>query len=211
MKNLFLIFFTLIFLSCKNEKAKVSESADSDTIADFSEIIPETKTVSKENILKHLNDEIIESLKEKNYEKFTSFIHPEKGVRFSMYAYVNAEENKVFSQEEFSKYINTNIKFTFGERDGTGDLYIISLKKYLENWVFKRDFSNAEFHLNEFKGHGNSLNNLKEVYPNSDFTENYIPGSEKYGGMDWNSLRFVFEKFGEKYYLIAVINDEWTI
>lgn len=65
MKNLFLIFFTLIFLSCKNEKAKVSESVDSDTIADFSEIIPETKTVSKENILKHLNDEIIESLKEK--------------------------------------------------------------------------------------------------------------------------------------------------
>ena len=102
-------------------------------------------------------------------------------------------------------------KFTWGEKDGTGDLLVISLENYLQQWIFKRDFTQSQFYLNEFKGKGNSLNNLKKIYPEADFTENYIPGSEKYSGMDWNALRFVFEKFQDEYYLVAVINDEWTI
>ncbi|MFP3597394.1 hypothetical protein [Chryseobacterium sp. SIMBA_029] len=55
------------------------------------------------------------------------------------------------------------------------------------------------------------MNNLKEIYPKKDFTENYIKGTEKNGEMDWKTIRFVFDEFQGKYYLIAVINDQWTI
>ena len=147
----------------------------------------------------------------KDYVKFTNYIHPEKGVRFSMYAYVNPKKDKHFTKEDFKKYVATNIKFTWGEKDGTGDPLILSIKDYLIQWVFKKDFTKGEFHFNTFKGTGNSLNNLKEIYPNEDFTENYIGGSEEYGGMDWNCLRFVFEELFGTYYLVAAINDEWTI
>ena len=162
-------------------------------------------------MLKNLNNEILTALKSKDYDRFSQFIHPEKGLRFSMYAYVQPEKNKHFSQKDFNRYISMPTKFTWGEKDGTGDLLVISLENYLQQWIFKRDFTQSQFYLNEFKGKGNSLNNLKKIYPEADFTENYIPGSEKYSGMDWNALRFVFEKFQDEYYLVAVINDEWTI
>ena len=166
---------------------------------------------TKENILKNINAEITSYLKSKDYTRFSQYIHPHKGIRFSMYAYVQPEKDKHFSREDFNRYISMPMKFTWGEKDGTGDLLVVSLQNYLQQLVFKRDFTQAQFYLNEFKGKGNSLNNLTKIYPNADFTENYIPGSEKYSGMDWNSLRFVFEEFQGKYYLIALINDEWTV
>ena len=158
-----------------------------------------------------LSIQIINLLQKGQYDEFIGFIHPEKGMRFSMYAHVDTQKNKVFSREDFQKYINSNIRFTFGEKDGTGEKYVVSLGKYIQEWVLKRDFSKAELLHNTFKGEGNSLNNLKEIYPNSEFTEFYISGTEQYGSMDWNALRLVFEKFEGKYYLVAIINDQWTI
>lgn len=213
MKN---IIYTLAILSltcCTKEKSKSSEvqkesvvTSKNDTVA-----IAEPVKLSKEETLEKLNREILQSLKSKDYERFSTFIHPQKGIRFSMYAYVRPEKDKHFSREDFAKYVSTRTKFTWGERDGSGDILVLPLKDYLETWVFKRDFTHSEYHLNSFKGTGNSLNNLKEMYPKADFTENYIPGSEKYSGMDWNALRLVFVEYEGQYYLIAVVNDQWTI
>lgn len=218
MKKHLFILALLSLTYCSKESATPSEGLKKDSTlmmkndsATTANTSLENGTFNKEETLKTLNTEILSALKTKDYEKFSTYIHPEKGVLFSMYAYVNPKKDKQFTQEEFNKYVATNIKFTWGEKDGTGDPLVLSIKNYLADWVFKKDFSKAEFHLNSFKGSGNSLNNLKEIFPTSYFVENYIPGTEKYGEMDWNSLRFVFEELNGKYYLVAVINDEWTI
>ena len=209
MKN-YIFVLCLLVISCGKSKQKVTVAArdNSGVVASKNE---KSEQFSKEDNLKQLNSGILDALKTKNYQKFAEFIHPEKGVRFSMYAFVNPEKDKVFSRADFEKYISTKVKFTWGTRDGTGDPLVLSLQDYLTKWVYKRDFSSGEYLLNRFKGQGNSLNNLKEKYPGLDFTENYIAGSEKFSGMDWNSLRLVFEKSNGKYWLVAVINDEWTI
>ena len=203
-----------LLASCTKEKPN-SEPAQNNSadvpVTGSLKSVREPIKQTKENILKNLNTEITSSLKSNDYARFSEFIHPLKGIRFSMYAYVQPEKDKHFSREDFNRYISKPTKFTWGEKDGTGDLLVVSLQNYLQQWVFKRDFTQAQFYLNEFKGKGNSLNNLLKIYPNADFTENYIPGSEKYSGMDWNSLRFVFEEFQGKYYLVALINDEWTV
>ncbi len=170
----------------------------------------EMENLSSEKTLETIKNEILSTLRSKDFTKFSKYIHPEKGVRFSMYAYVQPKTDKHFTKEEFVKYMPTNIKFTWGEKDGTGDKLVLSIENYLTQWVFKKDFIGAEYHQNVYKGTGNSINNLKEIYPNADFTENYIPGSEEYGEMDWNSLRFVFEELYGTRYLVAVINDQWT-
>ena len=214
MKNVILAV-TLLFLTCCSKEKSIALEIQQDsaviTKTDPLGNVPEPVKQSRIKILQNLNSEIMQALKSKNYERFSEFIHPEKGVQFSMYAYVRPGTDKHFGRKEFTEYISTPTKFTWGEKDGSGDLLVISLKDYLETWVFKRDFTRSEFYLNEFKGTGNSLNNLQKTYPGLDFTENYIPGSEKYGGMDWNALRFVFEEFMGEYYLVAVVNDQWTI
>ena len=218
IKNSIILLMLLFLVYCSKEAKTISERSNKDSLVitetdSLNSLNPnvETESNSKEETLKTLNSEILSALKSNEIEKLSKFIHPEKGIRFSMYGYVQPNTDKYFTKEEFIKYAPTNIKFTWGEKDGTGDQLVLSIKDYLNQWVFKRDFTSAEYYQNSFKGGGNSINNLKEIYPKTDFTENYIPGSEKYGGMDWNSLRFVFEELYGTYYLVAVINDEWTV
>lgn len=180
---------------------------------------PVTKTIDKHNSDKQqqvtqLANQIKQALLSKHYQAFTPYIHPTKGVRFSMYAYVQTDKDKVFTQAQFEQYLKqSRIKFTWGEKDGTGDLYITTLPHYLEHWASdgldKVDSDSVSY--NAFQGRGNSLNNLKEAYPNSDFVEFYFPGTDEYSGMDWRALRLAFEAYQGQYYLVAIVNDQWTV
>lgn len=216
MKKLFFLMMLLMLINCekegqiydtikKEEDVKKSDSLKSDSL--------KTETpLSKEETFKDLNREVLQVLKVKQYAQFANHIHPEKGVRFSMYAFVNPAKDKIFTKEDFLKYIDSETKFTWGERDGTGEPLVLSINDYLQKWVFKKDFDTAsEYYFNDFKASGNSLNNLKKLYPNANFTENFIAGTEENSGLDWASLRLVFEESAGNNYLVAVINDEWTI
>lgn len=208
MKKFILLLHISVFLSCsQNEKQPTSLESKADTVS------PEkiTSATAELQNLQELNNEILQILKAKKFTELAKFIHPEKGVRFSMYGYIDTATDKLFTREDFIRYIDTDVKFTFGHKDGTGEIYQTSLKNYLTEWVYQRDFLEASYLENEIKGKGNTLNNLREVFPDAAFTENYIVGSEEYAYMDWSALRFVFEKSDGKYYLIAVINDQWTV
>lgn len=218
MKKYLSVFSVITLIACSKESKTHSDISGKDPTVknpadsiSAHEIEPVHTNASREEILKTINNELLSALKSKKYEKLTKYIHPEKGVRFSMYAYSDPKKDRHFTKEEFEQYVPTDIRFTWGQKDGTGDLLVLSIKEYLETWVFVKDFSKSQYYLNAFKGGGNSLNNLQEVYPSLNFTENYLPGTEQYSQMDWNSLRFVFEELYGTYYLVAVINDQWTV
>lgn len=211
MRKAFAILLLLFALSCDKKQDKNPAVATDNLKRSNERTDTKQDALSTEVALKKTNDELLQAIKVGYYDVFANYIHPQKGVRFSMYAFVNKNEDKHFTKADFEKYQHAKTIFTWGSRDGSGEIYKSTLDKYLKDWVFKKDFTKSEYSFNQFKGGGNSLNNLKEMYPNTNFTENYIAGSEKNGGMDWNALRFVFEEFDGKYYVVAVINDEWTI
>ena len=152
------------------------------------------------------------ALANKDFSRITNDIHPIRGVRFSMYAYVRPESDKVFSRGQYAQYLQqSNIRFTWGEKDGTGDVLITPLPMYLDTWVDGKKFNNANISINEFKNNGNSINNLKEIYQASDVVEFYYKGTDEYDGMDWRVLRLVFDEYQGKRYLVAIINDQWTV
>ncbi|KFF18592.1 hypothetical protein [Chryseobacterium sp. JM1] len=214
MKNLIIPIFVLALLTgCKKTPEKpVPNVVDSMALAKEKNIentAQQKKT--DEAAVKAANDLILQALKNKDYKTFTSFIHPEKGISFSMYGFVNPKEDQHLSKEDFEKFQPTKTLFTWGAQDGSGDPYKASINDYLTKWVFSKDFTGSQYSLNKFQAGGNSLNNLKEIYSGKDFTENYIKGTEKNGEMDWKTIRFVFEEFQGKQYLVAVVNDQWTI
>ncbi|KQT21620.1 hypothetical protein ASG22_15820 [Chryseobacterium sp. Leaf405] len=212
MKKIIILFLGLTIIACKkNPDTFVNNKTDSTQNIKSDSLSTDQNSTDKENTLKQINEEVVQSLKDKNYSKFSNFIHPEKGVRFSMYAFINPKEDKTFSKADFVKYQPTKTIFTWGAMDGSGDLYKETINNYLTKWVYPKDFSKAQVSVNEFQGKGNSLNNLKKTYPKADFTENFINGSGANAEMDWKCLRLVFEEFHGKYYLIGVINDQWTI
>ncbi|MCW3159740.1 hypothetical protein [Chryseobacterium oryctis] len=212
MRKIFVSILILSLFACnKNPEKVIDNNIDSIKQVKEGDTIAIQNTVGKEVVLKQINEEVVLALKDRDYKKIAEFIHPEKGVRFSMYAFVEPKEDKLFSKADFIKYQPTKTVFTWGTLDGSGDLYKSTINDYLTKWVYSKDFVTGQVSFNKFLGGGNSLNNLKEIYPNADFSENYIKGSEANAEMDWKTLRLVFEEFEGKYYLVAVINDQWTI
>lgn len=212
MKKAVLLLFFAAAVSCKKNPEKfVNDKADSGQPLQNEKVRDKSGAMDEETALKAANEAVLQALHDKNYKRFSEFIHPKKGVRFSMYAFVSPEGDKLFSKSDFIKYQPTKTIFTWGLLDGSGDPYQSTITGYLIQWVYSKDFAAGQVSINEFQGMGNSMNNLREVYPKADFTENFVKGSGESAEMDWKCLRLVFERFNGKYYLVGVINDQWTI
>lgn len=173
--------------------------------------VPVVSDMSQQT-LKQQAMRIQRALANNDFSRITNDIHPTRGVRFSMYAYVRPDKDKVFSREQYAQYLQqSKIRFTWGEKDGTGDLLITPLPTYLQTWVDAKKFNNAHIKINDFESRGNMINNIKDIYPKSDVVDFYYKGTAKYDGMDWRGMRLVFDDYQGKRYLVAIINDQWTV
>jgi len=152
------------------------------------------------------------ALQAKNYDAFAALFHPTEGVRFSPYGFIDPTHKQVLAKD-FLEAITRNWILTWGHIDGSGEAIKIRVKAYIDKFVYNADYLHApQKSYDMVIGKGNSIDNLKDTYPQLHFTEYHFKGfDEKYRGLDWTSLRFVFKKHNNVYYLVAVIHDQWTI
>ena len=198
----------LVATGCQSAAESSTTTPDLST---GSSSIPTTADNSQQT-LRQQAVRIQRALAHNNFSSITSDIHPTRGVRFSMYAYVHVDKDKVFSREQFAQYLQqSNIRFTWGEKDGTGELLITPLPVYLETWVDAKKFNEARITINEFESRGNMINNVHEAYPQSDVVDFHYKGSAQYDGVDWRGMRLVFDDYQGKRYLVGIVNDRWTV
>ncbi len=157
--------------------------------------------------------EAIGYLKAQDAKAFSKLIHPEKGVRLSPYAYVDPAKDVVMTSNEFAQLFKSDTKRAFGAYDGTGEPIELTGSEYFEKFIYTSDFADAEeVSYNRTIGQGNSLENQFEVYPESIIVEHYFSGfEEEYAGMDWESLRLVFEWRNADWRIVGIIHNQWTI
>ncbi|NLW03183.1 MAG: hypothetical protein GX027_07950 [Clostridiaceae bacterium] len=157
--------------------------------------------------------EVLTAISNNDFGKLSGAVHPEKGVRFTPYGYVDAERDLVFSADEIKSMASDSRIYMWGNYDGIGDPIELSFRDYFSRFVYDADFLEAEqTGYNKILGQGNSINNSFEFYEDSIIVEYHFPGIDpKYEGMDWRSLRLVFEEAGDTWYLVGIIHDEWTI
>lgn len=141
------------------------------------------------------------------------YVHPDKGVRFTPYTYVSTEHDVVFYPEAARNLFSDENQYLWGSYDGTGWDILLTPAEYYDRFVYSHDFANApQVGYNEFLSFGNMLENQFEVYPDAVIVEYYFPGFEaQYEGMDWKSLRLVFEQHQGSWKLVGIIHNEWTI
>lgn len=208
-----IISSVLLLMACnnnsKNIEAEVVVAPDS-PVKKFQE---PTATIPEDSVLKKLTKEIFLVLKNKEYKKFSGYFHPTEGCLFSPYAYIDTAFGPQLTTEKFNTLLLQHKKIVWGSYDGSGDDILLTVPQYLETFVYNADYLSPEkFSFNEIIGVGNSINNIKQVFPNLVFTESYFSGFNKaFEGMDWTSLRLVFKKQDSTYYLRAVVHDAWTI
>lgn len=152
-------------------------------------------------------------LKAKDMNSLSAYIHPEKGVRFSPYFYINLQEDKVFTSEEIADALQNTESYNWGEHDGTGDPIEMTFEEYYDRFVYDQDFANPHLIGNDTRiGQGNTLDNLEEAYPNGKFIEFHFTGFDpQYEGIDWRSLKLVFEELNGNWYIVGIVHGEWTI
>lgn len=209
MKRLILYALLLVlFNSCNNQ----SESKTDTPIADTSKSVNEgVSNLSQQDSIKATGREVLTLLKTHNYQELVKYFASE-GVIFSPYGFIDTVNSKKLTPEDFLESTNKKWLLTWGNFDGTGEPIKLTLPDYLKKFVYNADYLNAEaVGFDEVMKQGNSINNLKNIYPNHHFIDYHFSGFEqKYNGMDWTSLRLVFEKQNGQYFIVAIIHDQWT-
>lgn len=158
--------------------------------------------------------QVILSLRAGDVARLSTFVDPQKGVRFSPYASVLPDEDRVIKRNQLVQMWASKKRYKWGAYDGSGDPIWLTFKKYYRRFIFDHDFSRAKriAYNPEVMSHGNTPNNIREYYPKAIAIEYYFPGFDtKLSGMDWISLWLVFEKRGSEWYLVGIVHDEWTI
>ncbi len=152
------------------------------------------------------------ALAARDTERFSAYVHPIKGVRFSPYGYVD-ETHVVFRREEVAALLQEPTVRTWGNYDGSGDPIEGTFADYFARFVYDLDFAAApQQSVNAPIGTGNTVDKTADVYPGGMVLEYHFPGIDpSFGGMDWRSLRLVFEEFRGEWFVVAVIHAEWTI
>jgi hypothetical protein len=206
-----LLFIASIY-SCKNKSAG-KQGAGADTT-----LLPnDSITVigqNKDSLLPILTNNVLTALKNKEYDSLAVFIHPVEGVRFSPYAYIDSNNDRVVKPDWIMKQSDhkKQVKVLWGTADPSDNPINKTFDKFIDEYVYDVDFLHPEkIKVNEFIGGGNTQNNLLEFYKDCDFTESHFSGfDKKFNGMDWRSLRLVFKWKDGKYYLVGIVHDAWS-
>ncbi|SFF28132.1 hypothetical protein SAMN05216378_5755 [Paenibacillus catalpae] len=155
---------------------------------------------------------IIASMQQQDIEKLSTYIHPEKGLLFSPYAHIDKDTALTFHAGELPALEDPKI-YEWGSYDGSGEPISLTFGDYYKKFVYDQNFAEAEeVGHNKVLGQGNSLVNLREMYPGSTYFDYHFSGFDpELSGMDWESLILVLEQHNGAWYLCAIVHSQWTI
>ena len=158
-------------------------------------------------------DAVLNALAAKNMAELATHVHPVKGLRFSPYVDVDPRRAVVLSAGELPSALDDAKRRRWGSEDGSGEPILRTFARYYERFVYDKDFAAAgEKRFNEFGKKSTTRSNLWEIYPNAIVVEAHVPGRKPEAeGMDWSSLLLVFEQHDARWYLSALVHDQWTI
>ena len=184
------------------EKAGVYVNFDSST----SEVI-----LKSENEILNRAYLTLHYLKYRDFEQLATLIHKDKGLTFSPYAFVEKDAVKFTATQ--IKSLKLTDKYLWGEYDGSANPMDLSAMDYFDRFVFNHDFIQApKIGIDTLVQTGNTITNLDKAFPGAHFVEfNFSGFDPKFDGVDWASLRLVFEKAGGQWMLIGIVHDSWTV
>lgn len=175
------------------------------------QVMPDAQTQAK-HAVEAVSQAVVMALAEPKLDTLSKFVHPVDGVRFSPYGFVDTVADKVLSAAEVFSVGDDPVRYSWGSYDGSGEPISLTFDQYHKRFVYDADYSKAErVGYNTQISVGNSINNAAEVYPGCITVEYHFSGFDpELAGMDWRSLRLVFSRYTDKWYLVGVVHDEWT-
>ena len=152
-------------------------------------------------------------LQQKNWSGLAAWVHPDRGVTFTPYSTVDPGSDLNFSADQIKNLGQDQNVYTWGFEDGRGDPIKMTVLEYIDRYVYNADYTQApEIGIDRIITGGNALENLTEAYSGCRFVDFSFPSADPVNdGLDWTSLKLVFQPEGEHWYLVGIVHGEWTI
>lgn len=200
---------TRVTIVTRTATSSVSTMADPYKAAEDSS--PEALTGNEPLITRAI--EVAQFIRDRNWSALAGAIHPEKGVRFTPYSWVEPNTDMTFTPEEVAAFGSDSASYMWGYSDGPGEPMYMTPEEYFVRFVFNADYTQAPcLSVNRIMASGNALENVADAYPDGRFVEFYYSGLDPVNeGFDWCALKLVFEAYGNQLMLVGVIHSEWTI
>lgn len=174
--------------------------------------VPAPAPSGTEEVVRAAN-EVVEAFARRDGERLAGRVHPTKGVRFSPYAYVDVEQDRVFLPAQVRRLWDDPAVYLWGYADGSGEPIALTPAQYVERFVLDRDYhAKGVIEVDAERPRGNTVDNAGAAYPQGtrvEYAFEPAPG-EGSAEFDWSALRLVFEKMDGRWFLVAVIHDQWT-
>ena len=152
-------------------------------------------------------------LQQQDWGALAAYVHPDRGVTFTPYSTVDPDSDLNFTADQIRNLAQDQNVYTWGFKDGRGDAIQMTFPQYLERYVCDRDYTQVpEIGVDRVMTGGNALENLTEVYGGCRYVDFSFPSVDPVNdGLDWSSLKLVFQPEAERWYLVGIVHGEWTI
>lgn len=153
------------------------------------------------------------AIQRQDWNTLAAYVHPEQGITFTPYSTVEPATDLRFTADQIKNLAQDQNVYTWGFEDGRGDPIQMTILQYFERYVYNKDYTQAtEIGVDRIITGGNALENLAEAYPGCRFVDFCFPSTDPVNdGLDWSSLKLVFQPGEEHWYLVGVVHGEWTI
>lgn len=173
----------------------------------------EKSLFEQKDSLDTIGKEIMNALAVGDYTILERYVHPVKGIRFSPYPSVNKKDDVIVTRSILENLLSRDTIIRWGYFDGSGYPIEMTFKNYITKYiVIDNCLSAFEVTIGEIKQRGNMLDNCSEIYPDTQIIEYFCGGRDnKYEGMDWVAIKFVFDQYENQSFLIGIVHNGWTI
>jgi len=154
---------------------------------------------------------ILQLIEKRNFETLSSWTHPDKGLTFVPYSTISNGENQILSASEVGNLKTDSKLYVWGTNYADGSPINLTTAEYFSRYIADYDYANAPvIAFNTIIKSGNSLENVRDYFPDAEFCEFHYPGTADRSYTDWKSLKLVFEDYEGARALVAIIHSEWT-
>ena len=155
---------------------------------------------------------VLEALKERDYETLATYVHS-SGVRFTPYSTVDLAQDLVLTPKQIAGAASDTQIYIWGSEDGSGEPIELTIADYFTRFVFNADYTEAtRIGINQVVQGGNALENVADSYPDGVFLDFNFSGLDpELEGLDWCSLKLVFQTEQGNLKLVGILHGEWTI
>jgi hypothetical protein len=181
-------------------------SLDGKTIQEY---VPEIEPVSTD--LQSAADDVLLSMSAGDFASVASWVG-DRGLTFTPYSYADPAVDRTVTAEELASFAGSDAVQVWGIYDGSGDPIELTAADYWARFVWNADYTQADtVTVNGIAQGGNSIENVAEAYPDDQYVEYHFDQIDpQYEGIDWCSLKLVFEPLDGGWQLVGIIHSEAT-